>query len=128
MNDLHVLAHHGNHEVEETNSLDEGETQNGVGEELTTHAWVAGHGHQERGENETNTDTSTTKTDGSRAHTQVLGDLDHGSGNFRGEWADGLAVAAEDIAGGGIEDLRGLLALQGLEGGLVGGAEGAAGT
>jgi hypothetical protein len=27
---LHVLAHHGNHEIEQTNSLNESETQNGV--------------------------------------------------------------------------------------------------
>ena len=27
---LYILAHHGNHEIEKTNSLDESETQNGV--------------------------------------------------------------------------------------------------
>lgn len=54
---LHVLAHHGNHEVEKTDGLDEGETQNGVREELTTHAWVAGNTLEESGEDETDTDT-----------------------------------------------------------------------
>jgi hypothetical protein len=27
---LHILAHHGNHEIEQANSLNESETQNGV--------------------------------------------------------------------------------------------------
>jgi hypothetical protein len=110
-NYLHVLAHHGNHEVEQTNGLDEGETQNGVGEELATHAGVAGDGHQEGGEDHADTDTSTTETDGSRAHTNVLGDLDHGGGDLRR-----VGAAAHDVAGGGIEDGGSLLALHGLEG------------
>lgn len=109
-NNLHVLAHHGNHEVEQTDSLDEGEAENGVGEELATHAGVAGDGHQEGGEDHADTDTSTTETDGSRAHTQILGDLDHGGGDLRR-----VGTAAHDVAGGGIEDRRSLLALDGLE-------------
>ena len=44
--------------------------------------------------------------------------MDHGGGDFRGEGADGLA--AHDVAGSGVEDLGGLLTLQGLEGGLLG--------
>ena len=99
---LNVLAHHGNHQVEKTNSLNESETQNGVGEELTTHGWVTGDSGEEGSENETDTekmlefcavddgtycsevrivydcarsyspDTGTSKTDGSVTHTQVL--------------------------------------------------------
>jgi len=111
---LHVLAHHGNHEVEQTDGLNEGETQNGVREKLSTHAGVASDGGQERGEDHTDTDTSTSQSDGGGTHTQVLGDLDHGVGDLRGVWADSLA--AHDAAGGGIEDAGGLLTLDGLEG------------
>lgn len=57
-NRLDVLAHHGNHQVEETNGLDESETKNGVGEELTTESWVAGDTEKEGTENETDTNTS----------------------------------------------------------------------
>jgi len=60
---LHVLAHHGNHEIEQTNSLNEGETQNGVREELSSHAWVAGYGRQESSEHHADTDSGTTETD-----------------------------------------------------------------
>src|SRR5689334_10590069 len=73
-NYLHVLAHHGNHEIEQTNGLDESETQNGVGEKLSTHAWVAGNSHQEGGEDHTDTDTSTTETNGGGTHSEVLRD------------------------------------------------------
>jgi hypothetical protein len=115
---LHVLAHHGNHEVEQTDSLDEGEAQNGVGEELATHAGVAGNGHQQGGEDHADTDTSTAETDGGRAHTDVLRDLDHGGGDLRG-----VEAAAHGVTGGGIEDGGSLLALHGLEGGIAADAD-----
>ena len=57
------------------NGLDESETQNGVGEELTTQRWVAGDGGQERSEHQTDTDAGTTETDGSRTHTYIMLDL-----------------------------------------------------
>lgn len=110
---LHVLAHHSNHEVEQSDGLDEGETENGVGEELSTHAWVASDSGQEGSEDHSDTDTGTTETDGSGPHTQVLGDLDHGSGDLGVERAGGLA--AHSVTGCGSEDLRSLLTLDGLE-------------
>lgn len=120
---LDVLAHHGNHEVEQTNGFDEGETKNGVGEELATESRVAGDGQEERTENNTDTNTGTTETDGSRAHTNVLGDLDHGVGDLRRV----LAAGSEALASGGL-DHGGLLALDGLEGdGLALGGESALG-
>ena len=84
---------------------------------MTTHAWVAGNGQEESSENHTDTDTSTTETDGSGTHTQVLGDLDHGGGDLRGEST--LGLLGEGVAGGVGEDLGGLLTLHGGEwGGL----------
>ncbi len=110
---LHVLAHHGNHEIEQSDGLNESEAENGVGEELTSHAWVASNSGEESSENHADTDTGTSETNGSRTHTQVLGDLDHGGSDLRVEVADGLA--SHDVTGSGIKDLGGLLTLHGLE-------------
>jgi hypothetical protein len=113
------FGHEGNHEVEKTNGFDESETQNGVREELATEGRVAGNAVQECSEDETDTDTGTSETNGGRAHTNVLGDLDHGLGNLRGV---GTALDGEGLAGGGVDDGRHLLALGDLEGrGLAGG-------
>jgi hypothetical protein len=107
------LGHEGNHEIEKTDGLDESETQNGVGEELATEGRVAGNTVEEGGEDQTDTDTSTSQTNGCGTHTNVLGDLDHGLGDLRGV---GTALDTEGIAGGGLEQVGGLLALEGLEG------------
>lgn len=125
---LDVLAHHGNHEIEETHGLDEGETQNGVGEELATQSRVAGDTHEESGEDETDTDTGTTETDGSGTHTQVLGDLNHGGGDLGGVLAAGSGL--EGLAGVGLEEGGRGDALGSSEGGngsLLLGGEGALG-
>lgn len=106
------LGHEGNHEVEETDGLDEGKAQNGVREELATEGRVAGNGVQEGSEDETDTDTGTSQTDGSRAHADVLGDLDHGLSDLR---RVGAALDLEGISGRGLEQGGGLLALEGLE-------------
>lgn len=107
------LGHECNHEIEETDGLDEGETQNGVGEKLATEGRVAGNTVEEGSENEADTDTSTGQTDGGGAHTQVLGDLNHGLGDLGlvATLLDGL----EGVAGGGVEDRVHLLTLEGLE-------------
>lgn len=128
---LDVLAHHGNHQVEQTDGLDEGETQNGVGEELTTESRVAGDRDQQGSEDETDTDTGTTETDGGRTHTNVLGDLNEGGGELGGVLAASLGVG-EGVAGVGLEESGRLDALLGLEGGgegrgLLLGGEGALG-
>lgn len=125
---LDVLAHHSNHQVEQTHGLDESETQNGVGEELATESRVAGNAHEESSEDETDTDTGTTETDGGGAHTQVLGDLDHGGGDLRGVLAAGSRL--EGLAGVGLEEGgRGdtLGGTEGGDGGLLLGGEGALG-
>jgi len=64
-NSLQELGHHGNHEIEKTNSFNESETQNGVGEELTTEGRVASNSGQKGREDETDTSTGTSKTNGS---------------------------------------------------------------
>jgi hypothetical protein len=120
---LGELGHEGNHEVEKTNGLDEGETQNGVGEQLSTEGRVAGNTVEESGEDETDTDTSTSKTNGGGTHTQVPGDLNHGLGDLGGV---GTALDTEGVALGGLEDGRSLLALQSLHGGSS--AQGALGS
>lgn len=105
------LGHEGNHEIEKTDGLDESETKNGVREELATESGVAGNTVDEGSEDETDTDTSTSKTNGGRAHTNVLGDLNHGLGDLGGV---GAALDLEGVAGGGLEEGGGLLALHGL--------------
>lgn len=128
MNCLDVLAHHSNHQVEQTHGLDESETQNGVGEELATEGRVAGDTHEQSGEDETDTDTGTTETDGGGTHAQVLGDLDHGGGDLGGVLAAGSRL--EGLAGVGLEEGgRGdaLGGTEGGDGGLLLGGEGALG-
>lgn len=106
------LGHEGNHQVEKTDGLDESETQNGVGEELATEGRVAGNTVEEGSEDETDTDTGTSQTDGGGTHTQVLGDLDHSLSDLR---RVGTLLDLESVAGGGLEEGGGLLALEGLE-------------
>lgn len=109
---LNVLAHHSNHQVEKSNSLHESETKNSVREELSTHAGVTGNSHEESSEDHADTDSGTAETDGCGSHADVLGDLDHGGGDLGGE-----ATLGAHVAGGVGEDLGGLLALDGAEGG-----------
>ena len=106
------LGHEGNHEIEETDGLDEGETENGVREELATEGRVAGNTVDEGGEDEIDTDTGTGKTDGGRAHADVLGDLNHGLGDLGRVRAAGRG---ERLAGGGVHDGGSLLALEAVE-------------
>jgi hypothetical protein len=64
--------------------------------------------------------TGTTETDGSRTHTQVLGDLDEGVGHLRGVGTLGLGTNWRDLGACGLEEGGG--ALHGVEGGgLTGG-------
>lgn len=100
-----------------TNGFDEGETKNGVGEELATERRVAGHGVEEGGEDETDTDTGTTKTDGSVTHTDVLRDLDKGIGHLRGVGTlAGLGTDGAEDGGGALHGVEG----SGLAGGSCG--------
>lgn len=107
VDNLDVLAHHGNHEIEETHGLDEGKAENGVGEELATEGRVAGDTHEESGEDETDTDTGTTETDGGGTHTDVLGDLNHGGGDLGGVLAAGGSLEGLGLEEGGRLDALG---------------------
>jgi hypothetical protein len=109
LGNTYELGHQGNHEVEKSDSLDESETQNGVGEELTTESGVAGNTVDKGSENDTDTNTSTGQTDGRRTHTQVLGDLNHGLGDLG---RVGTALSLEGVAAGSLDGL----ALHGLHG------------
>ena len=59
--------------------------------------------------------TYTTKTDGSRTHTNVLGDLNKGVGHLRGVGTAGLDTNGGDLGAGGVQEGGG--ALHGVEGG-----------
>ncbi len=83
---------------------------------MSTHAGVTGNGRQESSEDHTDTDTGTTESDGSGTHTEILGDLDHGSSDFRGEGTGDLLSPQ-----GGGDDLGSLLAFEGLECCVAGG-------
>ena len=111
---LDVLAHHSNHEIEQTHGFDEGESQNGVGEELTTQRGVAGNSEEKGTEDNTDTNTSTTETNGGVTHTQVLGDLNDGVGNV-GRVVTATILDSEGLASVGLEESGSLLTLHGLE-------------
>ena len=105
------------HEREQTSGLSEGETENGVLEELTPEGRVAGNTLDETTENRANTDTSTGKTDGSETGTLDLGGSDHGGSGGLSDDAtllDNVAggVVAEGTAG---SDEGALLGLAGCE-------------
>ena len=92
------------HEREKTSGLSEGETENGVLEELTPEGRVAGNTLDETSENRSDTDTSTGKTDGSETSTLDLGGSDHGGSGGLGDDATLLddvagSVVAESAAG-----------------------------
>jgi hypothetical protein len=117
---LDVLAHHSNHQIKQTNSLNESESQNGIREQLSSHGWVTSHSHQQGGKHHSDSDTCSSQSDGGGSHTEVLGYLDHGGGDLAVETA-GLGEARGEVAGGVREDGGGLLALEGVECGCAGG-------
>jgi hypothetical protein len=84
------------HEREQTSGLSEGETQDGVLEELTPEGRVAGNTLDEATENRSDTDTSTGETNGSETGTLDLGGSDHGGS---GRLSDD-ATLLDDVAGG----------------------------
>jgi hypothetical protein len=84
------------HEREKTSGLSEGETQDGVLEELTPEGGVAGNTLDEATENRSDTDTSTGETNGSDTGTLDLGGGDHGGSGRLGD----DATLLDDVAGG----------------------------
>lgn len=78
----HEFGHERNHQVEQTNGLDERKAENGVREELAAEGGVAGDAVEERGEDEADTDTRAGQTNGRRAHTKVARHLHHGLGDL----------------------------------------------
>ena len=86
----------GHHESEEASGFSEGETQDGVLEELTPERWVAGDTLDEGSENRTDTNTSTSETDGGDTSALDLGSSDNGGGGRLSDDATGL----DHVAGG----------------------------
>ena len=104
-----VEEQEGHHESEQTGGLSEGETQNGVLEELTPEGWVAGDTLDKGSENGSDTDTSTSETDGGHTGTLDLGGSDHGGSGRLSNDATGLddlaaGVVLEGVADGAVHD------------------------
>jgi hypothetical protein len=91
-----VEEQEGHHEREKTSGLSEGETENGVLEELTPEGGVAGDTLDETSENRADTDTGSGKTNGSETGALDLGGSDHGGGGRLGD----DATLLDDVAGG----------------------------
>jgi hypothetical protein len=103
------------HECEQTSGLSEGETQNGVLEELTPEGRVAGNTLDETSENRTDTDTGTGETNGSETGTLDLGGSDHGGGSGLSD----DATLLDDVAGGVVAE-SGAGSNEAVLGGLAG--------
>lgn len=113
---VHPLSetdHECHHEREQTSGFSEGETQNGIREQLSPQAWIACHTSDQGTENRTNTHTSSGKTNGSKTGTNVATGFDEGVGELGGVRAGSLT--SNHASHGGVADV---LALQGLEGGV----------
>merc|ERR1712086_1112116 len=63
----------GNHQTEKTHGLGQGETQNGVGEELRLQRWVAGVANDEGAENCSDTSSGTGNANGGGTSANELG-------------------------------------------------------
>lgn len=61
------------HETEESHGLGQGETQNGVREELLLQGWVAGIADDERAEDAADSGTRSSDSDGGSSSTDELG-------------------------------------------------------
>jgi hypothetical protein len=112
-----VEEQEGHHEREKTSGLSEGETENGVLEELTPEGGVAGNTLDETTENRSDTNTGTGKTNGSETGTLDLSGSDHGGSGGLGD----DATLLDDVAGGVVaegtagSDEGALLGLAGCE-------------
>jgi len=96
------------HEGEKTRSFSEGETQDGVLEELTTEGRVAGDTLDQAAEDSTDTNTGTSEADGGNTGALDLSRGDHGGGGGLGDDTarldDGAADVVGELAAHGAED------------------------
>ena len=111
---LSEADHECHHEREQPSSFSEGETQNGIREQLSPQARVASRTANQSPKNRSNTHTGTRKTDCSETRTNVPASDDQGFSELGGEWANHLRRE------GGLESVADLLTFQGLEGSLGG--------
>ena len=111
---LSKANHECHHEREQPCSFREGETQNGIREQLSSHARVASHTGDQAPKDRPNTHTGTSKTDCSETGTDVSASDDHGFSELGGERANHLRRQ------GCLECVADLLTLKGLEWGLGG--------
>lgn len=99
-----VEEQEGHHEREKTSGLSEGETQDGVLEELTPEGRVTGNTLDEATENRSDTNTSTSETNGGQTGTLDLGGSDHGGGGRLSDDAAGLDDVTAGVVLEGIAD------------------------
>lgn len=114
---LSKADHEGNHEREQAGGLSEGETQNGVLEQLAPQARVASGTGDQRTEDGTDTHTGTSQTNCRQTSTDLLAGFDESVGELGGVRAEGLTGEGTD--GGGLEDLLTLCCLEGRLGSIV---------
>jgi hypothetical protein len=96
-----VEKQEGHHEGEQTSGFSEGETKDGVLEELTTERRVASYTLDEATENSTDTNTGTSKTNGGETGTLNLSSSNNSGGRGLGDDATGLDHVAAEVAGDG---------------------------
>jgi hypothetical protein len=96
-----VKEQEGHHEREQAGGFSEGETQDGVLEELTTEGRVAGDTLDEATEHGSDTNTSTGEANGGKTSTLDLSSGDNGGGSGLGDDATGLDHVAAEVAGDG---------------------------
>ena len=111
---LSEADHECHHEREQPGSFSKGETQNGIREQLSPHAWVTSHTGDQGPKDRSDTHTGTSKTDCSETGTDVASRDDQGFSELGGEWTDQLRRE------GRLEGIADLLTLEGLEGRLGG--------
>ena len=111
---LSEANHECHHEREQPCSFREGETQNGIREQLSSQAGVASHTGDQAPKDRSDTSTGTSKTDCSETGTDVSASDDHGFSELGRERADHLGRE------GSLEGVADLLTLEGLEGRLGG--------
>jgi hypothetical protein len=90
----------GNHQREQSSGLSEGETQNGVREQLASEGWVPCNTGDEGTENRTDTSSGTDESSSSSSGSDELASTEDGSSDRDGLSDDAAGLVAGDVGGG----------------------------